>query len=127
MSHQIGKNMDEISAAINGVKSGVSLLSDAISLVYKTKDLLPESKNKEIIEKSLVEAEKASKLAESQIALALGYSLCKCTFPPQIMLSAGYTENKFHPVEEFVCPKCGKSSVAPVASEGLNYASPFSS
>ena len=105
--------MDEISTAIESVRVGVSLLGESIGLIKKTKDLLPDSKEKEIIEKSLEEAAKASKLAESQIAQALGYKLCQCTFPPQIMLSQGYKEQNYHHQEEFFCPRCKKSSIAP--------------
>ncbi len=105
--------MDEISTAFESVKAGVSLLSESIGLIKKTKELLPDSREKEIIEKSLEEADKASKLAESQIALALGYEICQCTFPPQIMLSKGYKEQEYHHKEEFVCPKCQKSSILP--------------
>ncbi|MGL0870773.1 hypothetical protein [Vibrio vulnificus] len=101
--------MDEITTAMQSVKLGISLLSDTIGLVKKTKDALPESGDKEAIERSLEEAAKATKLAEAQIAQALGYKLCQCTFPPQIMLSAGYIEYQ----EVFKCRLCGKSSQAP--------------
>ncbi|WP_444890630.1 hypothetical protein [Microbulbifer sp. DLAB2-AA] len=107
--NQKGEFMDEVNGAMESVKVGLSLLSDAIGLAKKTKDALPNSKDKDLIDKGLNEAEKASKLAEAQIAQALGYNLCKCTFPPQIMLSAGYKEN----IEDFRCPKCSKSSIAP--------------
>ncbi|HHX8438270.1 TPA: hypothetical protein ACVO1K_004429 [Vibrio diabolicus] len=101
--------MDDITTAMQGVKVGISLLSDTIGLVKKTKDALPESQDKEAIEKSLEEAAKATKLAEAQIAQALGYKLCQCTFPPQIMLSVGYIKYE----EIFKCKLCGKSSQRP--------------
>jgi len=112
--------MEEINSAMESVRIGVSLLGESIGLIKKTKDLLPDSDEKLVIEKSLIEAAKAAKLAESQIAQALGYKLCQCTFPPQIMLSKGYTERQLYHEEEFVCPKCNKSSIAP-PSKPLNY------
>jgi hypothetical protein len=105
--------MDDMTVAMAGVKSGISLLSDAIGLVRKTKDLLPESQDKEAIEQSLAQADNASKLAEAQIAQALGYTLCKCTFPPQIMLSSGYKLKNYSHREEYICPTCSKSSISP--------------
>ena len=107
--------MSEINEAMESVKIGLSLFSEAIGLVKKTNDILPESDNKESVEKSLNEASKAVRIAEAQIANALGYNLCKCTFPPQIMLFNGYRENNYSQVEEFVCPACQKSSIPPEA------------
>jgi len=107
--------MDDINSAMESVKIGLSLLGDSIGLIKKTKELLPEGDEKEAIEASLIQADKAAKLAESQIAQALGYKLCQCTFPPQIMLSQGYKQLKHHNEEDFICPKCSKSSIAPPA------------
>lgn len=105
--------MDDINSAMESVKLGLSLFSDAVGLAKKTKDALPDSKNKDTIEKSLNEAGKAAKLAEAQIAQALGYKLCKCEFPPLVMLSTGYKETRQGYIENYVCPSCSKSSIAP--------------
>ena len=105
--------MNELAEAMEGVKASLSLFGQAIGLVKQTKDLLPDSQDREAIEKSLEEADKAARMAEAQIAQALGYELCKCTFPPQIMLSEGYKEVDFTQQEEYVCPLCQKSSIAP--------------
>lgn len=107
--------MDDMSAAMNSVKVGLSMFSEALGLVKKTQDLLPDSAEKDAIDKSLEEAGKASKLAEAQIAQALGYKLCQCTFPPQVMLSIGYKEH----IEEFKCSKCDKSSIAPPSNVNI--------
>lgn len=102
---------------MEGVKVGLSLFGQALGLVKQTNDLLPDSKDKEAIEKTLEEADKAVKLAEAQIAQVLCYKLCKCTFPPQIMLSNGYKEVDYSQQEEFICPLCKKSSIAPSAPD----------
>lgn len=112
--------MDDIPTAIEGVKAGLALFSEAIGLAKQTKELLPESQDKEAIEQGLEQANKAAKLAESQVAQALGYKLCQCTFPPHIMLSHGYKELEYHHEEEFVCPNCKKSSIEP-PSKPINY------
>ena len=105
--------MPDIDSAMESVKLGLSLFSEAIGLAKKTHDLLPESDDKEAIGKSLEQADKASKLAEAQIAQALGYELCKCTFPPQIMVSNGYKLDSHMHKEEYICPACKKSSIPP--------------
>ncbi|MCG8073275.1 MAG: hypothetical protein N0C86_14975 [Candidatus Thiodiazotropha taylori] len=107
--------MDDVSNAIEGIKTGLSLFSQAIGLAKETKDLFPDSTNKQAIEYSLEEADKAAKLAEAQIAKVLGYKLCQCTYPPQIMLSRGYKLDNYTQKEEFICTKCGKSSIPPEA------------
>jgi hypothetical protein len=107
--NKVGLYMDDLPSTMESVKIGLSLFSEAVGLVKKTQDLLPDSVEKEAIVSSLAEANKASKLAEAQIAQALGYKLCQCTFPPQVMLSVGYKEN----IEEFKCTGCNKSSIAP--------------
>jgi len=110
--------MDDINLAMESVKTGLSLFSEAIGLAKKTNDLLPSSDDKENITKALHEADKASKLAEAQVAQALGYNLCKCTFPPQIMLSLGYKKLDYNHQEEFKCPSCQKSSIKPLSKAG---------
>ena len=106
----------EIESAMESVKLGISLLSETIGLIKKTQEALPESEDKKAIEKSLNEAVKATNIAEAQIAQALGYNLCKCTFPPQVMLSIGYKETNYSHIEEFICPVCKKSSIPPKAA-----------
>lgn len=87
------------------------LFRKAIGAVKDAKDLLPDKGQREALDKTLDEAERASRLAEAQIAKALGYHLCQCTFPPQIMLSVGYGELQ----ERFECPKCGNAWPPPPA------------
>ena len=105
--------MNDISTTMENVKISLSLFSEAIGLVKKTQELLPDSEDKKAIEIGLNEAIKATKLAEAEIAQALGYNLCKCTFPPQVMLSVGYKEMDYSQIEEYICPLCKKSSIPP--------------
>lgn len=80
----------------------------AIGLVKETAGTLPDEK-KAIVDAALEKSERAAQLAEAQIAKALGYRLCQCTFPPQIMLSVGYRGHE----EYFRCPKCSKEWPGP--------------
>lgn len=81
----------------DALSKGFDLLNKTINSLKGLKDLLPHGKEKETVQKNLEQAEQSTKLAEAQIAKGLGYDLCQCTFPPQIMLQVG---------EEVQCPKC---------------------
>lgn len=84
--------------AIVHVFKGITAI---IALLKQAKDLLPDGEEKKTVEQSLEEVERKSKLAEAQIAKALGHRLCQCTFPPQIMLKTGYS--RAHG-DHFQCP-----------------------
>lgn len=110
--------MTDITSALEHLKLGLSIFGESLGLIKKVRDLLPNSKEKEELEKQILEVEKSAKIAEVEIARAFGYKLCKCTFPPQIMLSVGYSKSEHTTEEEFKCSKCGKSSISPV-NKGL--------
>ena len=93
----------EIKDVFEALKIGFQLFKDAIGLAKSAKDKLPNDGQKTSVEEDLEQAEKIGQLAEAQIAKALGYRLCQCTFPPQIMLRIGYDE---HQREQFRCHRC---------------------
>ena len=47
---------------------------------------LPTGPKSQQIKEQIDKAEGALKASEAELAKALGYKLCQCTFPPQIML-----------------------------------------
>lgn len=63
---------------------------------------LPPGPKTEQVQQKIEEAEKALRASEAQLAKVLGYRLCQCTFPPQIML---WREDQ----EAHICPRpeCG--------------------
>jgi hypothetical protein len=65
----------ELSAALGSVKAVLDVLKG-------TKDLLPESPEKQAATVSLDAAERALRIAEAKAAEELDYHLCRCTFPP---------------------------------------------
>ena len=93
---------------------GFSLLASVVSTVKSVIDILPK-REKEEASKRLVEAEEKLQIAEAQMAKGLGYELCKCTWPPQIMLHAGDVEYG----ERFRCPACSRV-ISPDAMPPLN-------
>ena len=88
---------------LKAFSEGVSLLGSVLSTVKSFIDILPKREKKEVSQK-LVEVEQKLQVAEAQIAKGLGYELCRCTWPPQIMLHAGDVEYG----ERFRCPACGR-------------------
>jgi hypothetical protein len=75
----------------------------ALDLVKAAKNFLPKGPEKEAITAKIAEAEDALNRSDAKLAKELGYRLCQCTFPPQIML---WKESQ----GDFVCqnPECGR-------------------
>lgn len=67
---------------------------------------MPKGAAKDEAEQKLKAADEALRRSDAKLAKDLGYKLCQCTFPPQIMLSKGHHD--VHGVEMFQCPQCGK-------------------
>jgi hypothetical protein len=85
------------------VRSGVAALRDLMSLV-------PANQRK-AAEETLEKADVAFRTAEAKLAKELGYMLCQCTWPPQIMtrVSAGRMVGgalQTNRNESWKCPKC---------------------
>jgi hypothetical protein len=86
----------------------------ALGMVRDVRDLRGSDPEKaKAIEAALEAAERGAKTAEAEIAKALGYELCKCEFPPNMMLTVGshYGRGRQGPV--FECPKCGYNTAMP--------------
>lgn len=102
-----------IASAIGALKPTFDALRSAMGLLKDAKDLLPAGDKREsAISQALMTAKSSAKIAEAEVAKALGYELCKCEFPPIPMLTVGFIDNKevglVGPVYE--CPKCGYNS-----------------
>jgi hypothetical protein len=99
------------------LKSAFDAIRGLLGLVKDVRGLASPEQAKAITA-AADQVEAAAKVAEAEIAKALGYELCKCEFPPTVMLTVGYmTEwrvGKGGPV--FECPKCGYDT-----SEGRSY------
>lgn len=95
-----------LKTSFDGLKSAVDLIRSILGLAREAKDALPDGGKKEAISVSLSEAERQLRFVEAQIVQSLGYRLCQCTFPPQIMLSIGYHSKRGE--ERFECPRCKK-------------------
>lgn len=91
--------IDQFSDYLRAGKETIVLLQAAVGL-------MPKGEDRTKVEAEIERAEHALKMSEARAAQSLGYKLCQCTLPPQIMLSKGYHD--VHNVELFVCPQCDK-------------------
>ena len=83
---------------LENIKGYVLLAGQTIGVLKQAKDLLPQGSARDKAEKVIEEAEKSLELTEIKAAQALGYELCRCTWPPQICLRVDGHDN--------ICPKC---------------------
>jgi predicted RNA-binding Zn-ribbon protein involved in translation (DUF1610 family) len=86
---------------------GLTLLKEAIGLVHSANDQLPAGESQKAIQQKVEEAERLIQVGHATVGESLGFQLCHCTWPPQVMASSGYSEET--QVEQFTCPNCGKS------------------
>jgi hypothetical protein len=107
-----------VAAGLSALKPAFDTMRSVIGLIRDTKDLLPNDQKTEAITAALATAESSSKIAEAEVANALGYELCRAHFPPVIMLAIGYhtaNESAFSRTGKtvFECPECKANSAGP--------------
>lgn len=93
-------------ADLQDISEYIRISKDAMELMKSAVGLLPKGAEKDEAEQKLRAADEALQRSDARLAQDLGYKLCQCRFPPQIMLSQGYHET--HNVEIYKCPGCGK-------------------
>jgi hypothetical protein len=86
---------------------GLTVLKEAIGLVHSANDQLPAGESQKAIQQKVEEAERLIQRGHAGVGESLGFQLCHCTWPPQVMASSKYSKETH--VELFTCPKCGKS------------------
>lgn len=89
------------------ISEGVGMVRSVVETIKTILSILPTSDRNEVT-LTLQKAEKRLSLSEAKVAKGLGYELCRCTWPPQIMVYAGDAEYG----EKFRCPAC-KRVVSP--------------
>jgi hypothetical protein len=101
--------------AIGALKPTFDALRSALGLLKDAKDLLPAGAKSAAISQALATAEASAKLAEAEIAKALGFELCKCEFPPTAMLTVGTHSGRAGGITGAVyeCPKCKFNTASP--------------
>jgi hypothetical protein len=64
----------------------VVLSKSALDLFKSAVPLLPKGRQKDELEEKIKQAANLLARSDAKLARELGYHLCECTFPPQIML-----------------------------------------
>lgn len=103
-------DLASLSSGLALAKSGFDTLRTAVGLVKDAQGILPAGEKKDVVGRSLEEADRQIRLAEAQIARGLGYKLCQCEFPPAPMLLVGYQQRQgprgLYHLDVHQCPKC---------------------
>jgi len=91
----------------NSLRDAMTTTASVIALLKQLVDAWPKSNKADITraKKQLEQAERQFKIAESSAAKGLGYELCPCTWPTQIMTSPDGGEH-------WECPHCGRESLS---------------
>jgi len=100
---------------LGALHTGVQLVKDARSIYREwnaTKGGAPEE-----LERKLEQAEQQFRLAEVAAARDLGYRLCRCAFPPQVMTVTRVDDDG----EYWQCRKCGREQGPPRVDRGADY------
>ena len=92
---------------LEAMTKGLTTAKEAIHLLQSANNQLPPGEAQQVIQEKIEEAERAIQHGHAEMGLSLGFQLCHCTWPPQVMASSKYSEETH--VELFTCPKCGKS------------------
>lgn len=85
-------------AALQTIAEYMAAAKGALDIIKGVRDVLPKGEA-EKVDVEIGKAEKQLALSEAEVAKALGYKLCKCEFPPNIMLKDPRSG-------KMVCPKC---------------------
>jgi hypothetical protein len=93
----------EVTMAIEDVQGWLVAGKTALDLLKSALPFLPKGKDRDEIERKIEQATEALARSDAALAKQLGYTLCQCTFPPQIMLWDKATRKS-------VCPKCNDRS-----------------
>lgn len=91
---------------INEINAYLQAGSSALNIIKGVLPLLPKGTDRDRAAADLERAELAIKASNAALAQSLGFTLCKCTFPPQIML---WKQDQ----QANVCPNCGHTSGGP--------------
>jgi hypothetical protein len=79
----------EVTGAIAAIKNGLDLWEKLYSLYKRNVQKLPAGKDKEEVEKALLEAKETMAVAKAELAKGFGFLLCLRHFPPGVMVRIG--------------------------------------
>ena len=86
--------------AIEDITAYLGAGKTVLDLFKGIRDELPEEAKSKHIDDKIKDAEAALKASKVELAKVLGFRLCRCAFPPEIMLWKREQRKS-------VCPRCG--------------------
>ena len=104
-------DLSAIAEGTTAITAALDLFRSADATARDVAASLPSGAKREAAERALEKADQAALIARASVAKALGYELCRCKFPPEPMLYAGYRSDDASPVYE--CPVCSRDSATP--------------
>jgi hypothetical protein len=81
----------------------------ALDIIKGIRSELPKGPRADEAQRQIEKAESALKISEAELAKTLGFKLCRCKFPPTIMLWSA-------PERTNICPVCGDRNPPPVTT-----------
>ncbi|HMD55561.1 MAG TPA: hypothetical protein VKJ65_13515 [Phycisphaerae bacterium] len=78
----------------------ISAAKSALDIIKGIRSELPKGADADKAQQKIEQAESALKNSKAELAKSLGFRLCQCTFPPEIMLWDKVERAK-------ICPACG--------------------
>lgn len=94
---------------------GMAAVQCALDGLKAARDKLPEGEDKETVVKKIEEVEHAILHAKAEMGESMGYVLCQCTWPAQVMVLVGSSEEGKRDLLK--CPNCGKQLSRPHKTE----------
>ena len=101
---------------IGSLHAGAQLVREVLAIYRERK--ATQGGAPEELEQKLEQAEHQLELAKAAAAQDLGYRLCRCTFPPQIMTVARVDDDE---IEYWRCQNCGREQGPPRIDRGRGH------
>jgi hypothetical protein len=101
---QVGEAGTALKTMFDAVRSAIGIAKDARAIKQTSPD------DQQAFDNAIDRAEQAASLAQAQVAQLLGYQLCRCTFPPAVMLTVGTFNGRAAHIPKGAvhqCPSCG--------------------
>ncbi len=106
----------ELLKIVEAYTKGMKGVECAVDGLKAARDKLPEGEEKKTIVQKIEEVEHAILLAKAELGESLGYVLCQCTWPAQVMVPVG-SAGEGGSRDLLKCPNCGKQLSRPHKSE----------
>lgn len=101
----------ELLKIVEAYTEGMKGVECALDGLKAARDKLPAGEDKDTVVKKIEEVEHAILHAKAEMGGSLGYALCQCTWPAQVMVPVGSSGDGARDLLK--CPNCGKQLSRP--------------